>query len=75
MSRHTDEPLNIPISLRVDRTTAKLIQEERGNLHTGQFVRMVLQDAMRIRRSARSRTFEALVGPRTFRGRPGNHST
>ena len=57
------EPLNVPLSLKVDKATAHMIARQKGNLHTGQFVRLVLRDALKLRASARSGRLESLVRP------------
>ena len=65
-----DRPLNVPITFKVDAYTARAIREEAGDLHTGQFVRMVLRDALKLRAAARSQRLESLVRRSPRRGRP-----
>ena len=64
-----ERPLNVPITFKVDAYTARAIREQAGDLHTGQFVRMVLKDALKLRAAARSQRFEALVRPSPRRSR------
>jgi hypothetical protein len=62
-----DKSFNMPITFKVDRKTADAIKREAGPLTKSQFVRMVLMEGIRIREDARSSSFKARIGVRSYR--------
>jgi SNF2 family DNA or RNA helicase len=61
-------PLSVPVSFKVDVKTSKMLRDEAGSLPTGQFVRMVLEEGLRIRVNARASRLKAHIGVRSKRG-------
>ena len=60
--------LSVPVSFKVDVKTSKMLRDEAGPIPQGQFVRMVLEEGLRIRVDARASRLKAHIGVRSKRG-------
>lgn len=68
MSDPYKPPLSVPVSFKVDVRTSKRLRDEAGPIPQGQFVRLVLEEGLRIRMDARASRLKAHIGVRPKRG-------